>query len=339
MTRSLKRRDPMIVARNALPEAFPERHAALRDYFCDKDAAAKAIDDGWELSLSWPGDVERHVDPRLDEGLAWWGDGVKRESMALARRRDGKVLRSLYDSWTLHSWSEWLARQPQPPSHLTILHVDDHEDILSPRLFEANSEWVDPISGKTVSMRDPSSIRSAIESGAVGMGSFMTPFLHALPCCDVRQLRQPPKTRATEDFDVVLTSTPDTLIAPGNPRPSIKLQKRERGVGAGRMRITADMDDWLTDIQDGPVLVHIDMDYFNNRYDGDSDWERNVEPLDATPEEIARVIDKMADALRSRQLIERLEDVVIAFSPGFFPAELWAKADEQLNASLRGLYD
>ncbi|MBI3438210.1 MAG: hypothetical protein HY054_06100, partial [Proteobacteria bacterium] len=133
--RSRQQRDGMLVGRQALSESFLERHAALRDYFCDKDAEAKGVADGWELSLGWPGGVERHVDPRLDEGLAWWGDGVRREAMALARRREGKVLRSLYDSWTLHSWSEWLARQSAPPSNLTILHVDDHEDLGSPRLF------------------------------------------------------------------------------------------------------------------------------------------------------------------------------------------------------------
>ncbi len=329
----------MLVARNALPEAFLKRHAALRDYFCDKDAEAKEVDGGWELSLHWPDGVERHVDPRLDEGLAWWGGGVRRESMALARRREGKVLRALYDTWTLHSWSEWLAKQPAPPARLTILHIDDHEDLLSPRLFETNGEWIDPIARKTVAMRDPSSVQSAIESGAIGMGSFMTPFLHALPHCDVRQLRQPPKTRTTEDFDIVLTSTLDTLISPGSRRPSVKLQKREHGVGAGRMRITADLDDWLTDIQDAPILVHIDMDYFNNRYDGDSDWGAHSDPLDPTPEKVGDIVDNMLEALRSRRLIERFADVVIAFSPGFFPAELWSKVDGQLRAGLRGLGD
>ncbi|MEZ5997054.1 MAG: hypothetical protein R3C25_15020 [Hyphomonadaceae bacterium] len=316
-----------------------ERHAALRDYFCDKDAEAKEVADGWELNLSWPGGVERHVDLRLDEGLAWWGDDARREGMALARRREGKVLRALYDSWTLHSWSEWLSRQSTLPSHLTILHVDDHEDLGSPRLFTEAGSWINAITGESVSLTDPLSVQSAIVSGAIGMGSFMTPFLHALPFCDVRHLRQPPKTRGTEDFDIVLTSTPDTLIAPGHLRPAVKLVRCESGVGAGRLRTTSDMADWLTDIQPGPILVHIDMDYFNNRYDGDSDWETHPERLDATADEISGAITIMIEALASRQLVERLEDVVIAFSPGFFPAEFWAEADARLRAGLRGLYD
>src|SRR3546814_8248101 len=61
------------VPRDRLPVAPLERHAALRSYFCDKDAEAHDDGSGWSLELSWPDGHERHVDPRLDEGLAWWG--------------------------------------------------------------------------------------------------------------------------------------------------------------------------------------------------------------------------------------------------------------------------
>src|SRR3546814_17637831 len=83
-----------------LPVAPLERHAALRSYFCDKDAEALDDGSGWSLELSWPDGHERHVDPRLDEGLAWWGEGVTRSSMAMTSRRDGRILSALYDTWT-----------------------------------------------------------------------------------------------------------------------------------------------------------------------------------------------------------------------------------------------
>ncbi|MFN0024382.1 MAG: hypothetical protein ACKVS5_10845 [Parvularculaceae bacterium] len=328
----------MLVPRERLPPSFAERHAALRDYFCDKDADATEVEDGWALSLGWPDGVERHVDPRLDEGLVWWGGGARRDTMAIARRREGRVLRALYDSWTLQSWSEWLARRGTPPNPLTILHVDDHEDLGSPRLFGDTDNWTDAISGERVSLASPRSVEAAIESGGIGMGSFLTPFLHALPHCDVRQLRQPPKSRATIDYKVVLTTTPDTLIAPGRARPAIALAKTTEAPGPGRMRITPDLNAWLADIGPGPILLHIDMDYFNNRYDGDSDWESRREPFDPDADTVLKSIDAMADALNARGLIERLEDLVVAFSPGFFPAELWALADARLKNRLKALY-
>src|SRR6202012_331605 len=91
-----------------LPAHAAVRHNILRTYFCDKDAAAELTDGEWILRLSWPSGEERHVDPRLDIGLAWWGDGITRETMAIAQKRQGRVLSALYDTWTLHSWSERL---------------------------------------------------------------------------------------------------------------------------------------------------------------------------------------------------------------------------------------
>ncbi len=328
----------IVVPHDRLPTSFVARHAALRDYFCDKDAEPIETAAGWRLRLHWPGGVERHVDPRLDRGLAWWDEGVERSTMALARRREGRVLRSLYDSWTLLSWSQWLSRQRAIPTSLTILHVDDHFDLGSPRLFPAGAGWTDAISGQEVSLTNPTSVEAAIESGAIGMGSFMTPFLHVLPACDVRHLCQPPRARTTVDYGLTLQTVPDTLIAPGRERPAISLARSAAPPGPGRLRLTPDLDDWLVDIRPGPVLLHIDMDYFNNRYDGDSDWETRPDRLDPDFANICENIDAMAEALVVRDLIERLEDVVVAFSPGFFPAELWAESDARLKAGLQRLY-
>lgn len=89
-----------------------QRHAQLRDYFCDKDAVATQVGDQWALVLGWSDDPYRYVDPQLDEGLAWWGSNLRYQDMALARKRRGRLLLSLNDTWTLESWSEWLARTP-----------------------------------------------------------------------------------------------------------------------------------------------------------------------------------------------------------------------------------
>src|SRR3546814_7761882 len=87
-----------------LPGTAAVRHATLRDYFCDKDACVKRTTGGWELTLGWPNDAARHVDPKLSAGLAWWGEGLERSDMALSMRRSGRILSTLYDTWTLLSW-------------------------------------------------------------------------------------------------------------------------------------------------------------------------------------------------------------------------------------------
>ncbi|HEV2746369.1 MAG TPA: hypothetical protein VGW34_03615 [Allosphingosinicella sp.] len=321
-----------------LPEDAAERHGALRDYFCDKDAEAVRNGDGWELKLAWPGGEERHVDPKLEEGLSLWG-GIELNQMAMAQRRSGRVLRALYDTWTLHSWSEWFAGANIASGEtLTILHIDDHRDLGSPRLFQMGWQWVDPITGQVFDFDDPASVRSAIESGAVGMGSFLTPVLHRFPEADVRQLGQAPKVTGTTDYRVELTTEADNLLEPGAERPAVRLQKGVEGTGPGHYRITDDPQRWVEDVRPGPVLLHVDMDYFNNRYDGDGDWRERAEVLDPAVNQVLAEVDRVTATLRGAGVVSRIGDAVIAFSPGFFPAELWEPADRKLQEGLEELY-
>jgi len=321
-----------------LPQNAGERHGALRNYFCDKDATAVLIDGVWELVLAWPGGEERHVDPRLDVGLRMWG-GISRDQMALAQRRSGRVLRSLYDTWTLQSWSEWFARSRlKDTESLTILHVDDHRDLGEPRLFKRGEAWIDPIAGRAFDLCRPKTVRSAIESGAIGMGSFLTPVIHRFPRVDVRQLGQAPKVVSTIDYELELSTMPDDLLDPGAPRPSVNLRPTSSGIGPGRYRITDDPMRWVEDLGPGPILLHIDMDYFNNRYDGDGDWRDRPVRLDPGLSEVLTQVDRVTAALRAEDILPRIRDCVIAYSPGFFPAELWEEADHRLEAGMEELY-
>jgi hypothetical protein len=324
--------------RGRLPSDPHARHGALRDYFCDKDAEALEGTDDWELRLFWPSDRERHVDPALDVGLAWWNEGVERETMAFARRREGPIMRALYDTWTLHSWSQWLARRAMRAGDAPIiLHVDDHRDLAPPRLYRDATGFRDAISGERLDLSQPDAVERAILSGALGMGSFLTPFLHAFPQSQVRHLCQPPKVRQTADFRIVLETRPDDLLDAGAPRPAVKLASDPGSRGPGTYRATCHVESWLEGLGDAPILLHIDMDYFNNRYDGDTDWTSRSEILDPPLSDVLDKVDEMLEALRRSDLATRIEDVVIAFSPGFFPAEFWEPADARIAAGLAAL--
>ena len=328
-----------------LSHDIQRRHAQLRDYFCDKDAVATQVDDTWLLKLEWSSDPERYVDPRIAEGLAWWGGELQYSGMAVARKRKGRVMLSLNDTWTLESWSEWLAGD-SGRSEVIVLHVDDHKDLGSPRIFLTPDGWVDPIKGEAVDLRNPSSVASSIESGAFGMGSFLTPFLHYVPYADVRHLCQAPKCVGTQDFDIKLESVADSLLKLDAYRPSIALEQTQnrpskaKRVSGGRYRFTDNMDAWLEDldgqmrVKDTIFLLHIDMDYFCNRFDGDSDAVDLPRPLNPSLPEVFEQIDKLIKALKRHSLLACLNDIVIAFSPGFFPAEFWGPSCERL---LKGL--
>lgn len=328
-----------------LPHDIQQRRKQLREYFCDKDAVATQVDDTWLLTLEWSNEPERYVDPLIAEGLAWWGGELQYSDMAVARKRKGRVMLSLNDTWTLESWSEWLAGD-SGRSEIVVLHVDDHKDLGSPRIFLTSGGWIDPINGQVVDLRDPNSVASSIESGAFGMGSFLTPFLHVVQNADVRHLCQAPKCVDTQDFDIKLELVADSLLNLDACRPSIALEQtknrtsRAKSDSRGRYRFTDNMEAWLEDLdgqltgQDTVFLLHIDMDYFCNRYDGDSDAVNFPFPLNPSLPEIFEQIDKLIEALKRHSLLVCLHDIVIAFSPGFFPAEFWAPCCERL---LKGL--
>lgn len=324
----------MQIPLDKLPRDLVERHARLREYFCDKDAQALLGPDGWALELHWSADPARYVDPRLAEGLAWWAGGVSYETMFSARRRHGKLMRCLYDSWTLASWSQWLANGGGKGVSPVILHVDDHRDFGSPRLEVTESGWYDLISGRPFVLSDPRSVEAAIESGAVGMGSFMTPFLHRVTGCEVRHLCQPPKTTVSQTQVLQMETDLDDLLTSEGRRPTVERHIADGFTQGLYYLVTCDLDEWLDEVENRPLLLHIDMDYFNNRYDGDSDWASNKVTLDPPLDTILQKIDALTTALTSRDLIRHLEDIVIAYSPGFFPAEFWADADARIATGL-----
>lgn len=324
------------VAKALLPDSLSERHGILRTYFCDKDAVATPSEDGWNLDLHWPDGLDRHVDPRLDIGLAWWGENVTRSTMVYANRRQHKTLLSLYDTWTLYSWSEWLSRLGGlPPEEITILHVDDHRDLGTPRLLTQKNGFLDLITGRPFELANPESVMAALDSGAVGMGSFMTPFLHAAPTACIRHLCQPPKAVATRDSRIQIVTELDDLLQPGSRRPAISLSDSvDSPLGHGTYRVTTNPSEWLADVGGGPVILHIDMDYFNNRYDGNSGWQEQTNSLDPDANAIHGKIDELSTALRDTKVLDRIADITVSFSPGFFPAEYWASSCERL---LKGL--
>lgn len=321
----------MRVPRGRLPQDPTVWHGFLRDYFCDKDAVATESSGNVHLQLSWPDEVERHVDPALEIGLRWWGRGVSLGSMWSAWWREGRIMTSLYDTWTLLSWCEWLARVPSSVTEkVVILHVDDHRDLGSPRLHLVNGELVDAITKEEVQLTNPLTVQRAIESGAIGMGSFMTPFLWQCPHATVRHLCQPPKMQADVQQILTLATAPDTLLDPDSERLAIKFV--EGATATEDYLGTSDTAVWSRSIEGRPALVHIDMDYFNNRYDGDSAWQLRSPRLDPDLPTMLSKVDDLINALAASKVI--IEDVSIAYSPGFFPAEFWQPVDRYLRAGL-----
>lgn len=314
------------VAKNRLPVDREARFETLHTYFCELKAWAEEADGEWEIAVMRPDRAAYYVDPNLASGLDWYSrtfGAVDVAGLAHAVHRSRAFQLSLNDSWTLYSWALWLNGRSLSDLDVTILHVDDHDDLMTPRLL-VRDRMVDGLTGNEFRLEAPPTVESAVRSGAIGVGSFMSPFIRAASRVDVRHLCATAYARKREgQFRLVPTSVPDALLHPGDVSPGLRLEAAAGDEAIDRRySVTDDLDHWLRDLRPGPVLLHVDMDYFNNRFNCSSDWQHsdNHDP-DAT--HVLKRIQEMIDALRRGGVLQRIEDIAIALSPGFFPAELW----------------
>lgn len=327
---------PISIPVQRLPADPGHRDQILTHYFADRVPYSTPDDNGdWKVTVSAAPTAEFYIDPQLDEGLRWWGCTVA--DIPFAYRRTRGAFLSLSDAWTLLSMSQWLASQTEPPPHITVIHVDDHDDLMCPRLGMHDGQFTDLITGRAVSVHDPSSVADAIDSGAIGMGSFLAPLLHTLPSVDIRHLCDTDYARTrTDQFWLVRATEVDRILAVGTHRPSVRIVPVDSSSvpkqAAGTYQVKDDETRLFADIKDGPILLHIDLDFFNNRFNGDSDWTNHNHRHDPPYDRVMRRVERLVATLTP--LRYRIVDVEIGLSPGFFPAELWAPVCDALTDQL-----
>lgn len=218
----------IVIPHQSLPENEQARTACLRHYFTEHMVSIAPVHEGWSLTLNWPTTADYYVDPRLTEGLYWWSKGSSVEDIPSARRLKRQWQISLNDSWTLLSWSRWLARcsdRGDLPSEIVLLHVDDHDDLMSPRLWLEQGNWIDAISRQSVDLLQPESISAAISSGAIGIGSFIVPLLYQIPKVHVRHLCSTKYSSSRKGkYCLQLTTFADNLLDTAMMRPAVHLE-------------------------------------------------------------------------------------------------------------------
>src|SRR5205814_461257 len=96
-------------------------------------------------------------------------------------------------------------------------------DLMTPRLTFQGTGLRDAISGEVFNVYDPESVRAAILTGAVGVGSFMSAFIHAIPRVHLRHLSQAAPHEGAQDFSLVAEPLADTLLNLNAFRPAIGL--------------------------------------------------------------------------------------------------------------------
>jgi len=328
--------------KTSLPEDPTERRNTVEDYFPDHLPTATSTDKGFEVCLERPSSpygCYQH-DDALSSGLHWWGEGTRvRDICAEYRLLDGGIL-ALEEQWVPLSWSRTFQSMGKIPEEVILLHLDDHQDMMSPRIGKRlDGEMVDYITGDHINFLDSDSISGAIRSGAIGKGSILTPLIWSIPKIHVRHLSFRPHPNTTYKIDKVTYS--DGVLFESDNRLGLHFSDTswEALPSQSNYVVTDNFDTWLQQLPaEVPILLHFDLDYFNNRFDGNSHWQepgsRSYDPRFTRQKQHLRSV---IQGIKKRGLSGRIIDTSIGISPGFYPAEFWQPMVEAINKEMMGL--
>jgi hypothetical protein len=277
----------------------------------------------WTFELRWTSDPLTFVDPGISDtvahlyGLVLSEIGGYREVMRWGGR---DVVFSLIHGWALLTASLAVERRGGRPIEW-VVHVDDHTDLgsLAATAGERSGSLRDSVFGTDIDLNDPASVTAAVERGTVSKGNFLTAYLLAYPESQVVHVGD-----GVPEQSFAIIPRGESIHLGGAPLPgsAIPLDQVPEP-GAPTFRKTRILPLELPSQGCGGVWLDIDLDYFCNRYDGDSDRQG----MTAAPDErtvIMERVERFLVELGAVQWLGQVEAVSLAVSPGFFPVDHWA---------------
>ena len=322
------------VSKSSLPLDQEARRDILESYFSDHLPSVSEEENSWLICLERPQEQYGCYihDQAIHSGLEWWQKKTKICDIPFQKRLFDYGLLAIEDQWMPYSWSRFCQKNGIP-SEAVLLHLDDHQDMMMPRVGKRlDGKLFDYITGDSFSLDDPSSVESAILSGAIGKGSILLPFIWSVEKMHIRHLCFRPHPNTYYHVQKILREDP--LLSKDNNRISIHLDPTslETLSSSSNYVVTPDIDEWLKDIPSGvPIFLHIDMDYFNDRFDGKSDWRKENKRIhEVSLQEQIEQMKRVFTGLKEKGLVDQIVDTSIGISPGFYPAEFWPSTVPEL---------
>jgi len=324
----------------SLPESKEKRKNVVEEYFPDHLPTAVRKDSGFQICLERPSSPYGcyEFDESLKTGLDWWQERTRVRDICAEYRLLNRGILALEEQWVPLSWSRAFQSIGKIPDEFILLHLDDHQDMMPPRVGKRlDGEMVDYITGDQINFLDPLTVEEAIRSGAIGKGSILTPLIWQVPKIHVRHLTFRPHPNTTYKIDRVTFS--DNILFHSKNRIGLHFSDTswENLDRESSYVVTPKTHLWLDKLpKDVPILLHFDLDFFNNRFDGNSNWQKDESARSFDPRftKQKQHLKRVVQEIRKRGLQERVIDTSIGISPGFFPAEFWEPMVDQIYEDL-----
>lgn len=299
------------VCQDTLRELGEERAANNLDFFT-RSTQVKLHSETLRLQLSGASLAHHLADPHLDYA-APRALPIAQGDLGGFHTRIGECDICLEDSWTGYFVSRWIC-QYDAHDPLVFIHLDDHTDMMSTLLTLADCE-------KDSVLFDPYNADDwveAIHRGVIGIGSFVTALFYLEQPVYVLHLNHVKKSRYGY-FPVFPRSITHPLL-PHERFLSIHKRQRLAEHCLGSYRGGPDPQVLLREIPEGRVVVHIDLDYFINDYNGNIGEQIDIADQCLRNNAISLMDDFFLELHNKDVVVERW---IVATSPGFCSARHW----------------
>lgn len=320
------------IHKNQLPSNEEESMDVIFDYFSDHEIEIIDTPTHYRLELNRSDFLYCE---NVEKGLKDFG--INKSAVRDFHVMGQKSFFCLLESWIPYGWSKFITKTQYLPDSLTVIHLDDHTDLMSPKISVTHNKWKDMLTGENISFSEPDSIKMAIESGAITVGSMMTPLIHHIGNVDVFHLMQ--------NVDTVFQylekgKHSDTLIDPSQKRISINFidTSYNKNIKSNIYLKTSHLSEIIKNIKpEAEIFLHIDMDYFNNRFNGSTDWANYPLKHNLSLNEQKMVMSNFCYNILDVGLVSRIKHISIGISPSFYPAEFWKEGTVFLLRELNSI--
>jgi hypothetical protein len=231
------------------------------------------------------------------------------------------------DSWTGYFMAERFHRRDR--DGLVLVHLDDHTDMMATLLCPSNDLLIDPTSGASFNPASSSDWKAAIYSGAVNIGNYITPFYYSDTPLHVRHINN--LEDCGELFRVERETKQYDLI-PNKTFADIRKTTSAAAHSVGTCQKGSNPVKILSTAPRGWTMIHIDLDYFINDFNGASRGESYV----PDPQLRTSAIEKMNSFFAVlHEWNPTVDGWMIATSPGFCSAYHWEWLLTELEQRIR----
>ncbi|PSJ45599.1 hypothetical protein C7H85_09435 [Zobellella endophytica] len=212
---------------------------------------------------------------------------------------------------------------------IVLLHLDDHTDMMPTLLAQTDTGLMNPVTARIFDPSHPADWISAIKTGCISIGDFITPLFHSGRRIHVRHLNNSSPGHASPvPVSRAFCSYPEI---PGYRFATLTKEENSSPGADGSYLAGPDPFTLFEALPAGKVILHIDLDYFINDFNG------NVGALPPlSPKELyLRAQGKLASFLKALTPLQpRIELKIVATSPGFCCALHWNGLLQELRHGL-----